>query len=106
MTFPATIDEYLNQYEPCEIEDIALKGGGVNGLLTNLVYYSHTSAAYERWKDEIWDIVEQINESNGENILEYLIHKHQIESSDTLECWLVWLAVEQRARERLPENLK
>ena len=46
--------------------------GCVNGTVSELIYYSDTSAFHDAHEDEIWDMVGESAEEHGQTILEFL----------------------------------
>jgi len=82
------------------IKDIATHGcsGGVSGL----TYYTETIAFYDKHKKEIWDMLYDLSEDTGFSV-PYLMSDfdgaRNVSDHDTFKNFLVWWAVEQKARE-------
>ena len=55
-----------------------------------LIYYSETTALYQLYKDEIWEIV--LDCCNGR--IGDLIEKHDLSGPVQFENWMVWTAAE------------
>ena len=81
-----------------DIADIAKHGcsGGVGGL----IYYNETTKFYDEHVTEIWEMLVDAAEEEGQTLMEkvYSLTKDQ-ESYRTFRNQLVWWAVEVRAQE-------
>jgi hypothetical protein len=89
----------LNEYDPLTIVDIA--EAGCDQGFSGMIYYKETSALYERFKHDIWDILEEEAKEYGYACaLEMLSHWYNSPLSiASLEQYLVWAAAEITARE-------
>ena len=98
-----TIVDYLNKKDKEDVADIANHGcsGGVSGL----IYYHETSDFYDDHVIEIWEMLEDAADQEGQTLAEkvYSLTKDE-ESYRTFKNKLVWWAVEVRAQELQVEN--
>ena len=98
-----TITDYLNKKDKEDVKDIANHGcsGGVSGL----IYYNETTKFYDDHVKEIWEMLEDAADQEGQTLMEkvYSITKDE-ESYRTFRNQLVWWAVEVRAQELQVEN--
>lgn len=68
---------------------------GVGGGYSGLVYYSETTALYAEHKDGIWEIIQEVADDQGTDVLTLLSRsKTTIEDADSFENTMVWMAVE------------
>ena len=92
------IKEWIQAKGREEIADIAKHGcrGGVSGV----IYYSETSKFYDDHVIEIWGMLEDAADQEGQTLAEkvYSLTKDE-ESYRTFKNQLVWWAVEVRAQE-------
>lgn len=81
------------------ISDI-LNHGLSSGIIGNLIYYKDTTAFYNKYKGDIWDIVIAQSEEMGyENPFEYLKNcNSSIGSCNTFENFMTWLGYEETVR--------
>jgi len=93
-----TIKDYLEKKDKEDVADIANHGcsGGVSGL----IYYHETSDFYDEHVVEIWEMLEDAADQEGQTLAEkvYSLTKDE-ESYRTFKNRLVWWAVEVRAQE-------
>jgi hypothetical protein len=98
-----TITDYLNKKDKEDVKDIANHGcsGGVSGL----IYYNETTKFYDDHVKEIWEMLEDAADQEGQTLMEkvYSITKDE-ESYRTFRNQLVWWAVEVRAQELQVED--
>ena len=98
-----TIKEYLKEKEKEDVADIAKHGcsGGVSGL----IYYTETGKFYDDHVKEIWEMLEDAADQEGQTLMEkiFSITKDE-ESHRTFKNKLVWWAVEVRAQELQVED--
>jgi len=71
------------------IKDI-LQHGCQSGTVSSLIYYTDTRAFYIKYIDEIDNLVQDINDNLGGNILS--------DAKFPLYNWLAWLAFEETTR--------
>lgn len=83
------------------IEDI-LKRGLSSGIVGSLIYYNDTVSWYDRFEDEIWDLLdEQYQEMGSKSILEFigsLNGAKDVGSNDQFKNLLAWYAFEETTR--------
>ncbi|MEK6705191.1 MAG: hypothetical protein AABZ06_05335 [Bdellovibrionota bacterium] len=93
----------LRSFSKTALRDIATKGArmGCPGML----YYRDTSHLYQRFKDEIWNIlVDDMKVSDYDNIFDFIVQtfskrSKEVETKNQFEALLVWFAAEKIARE-------
>ena len=93
------------QFDHDELKDMV--NHGVNNGFSGLIYYSETTALYQQYKDEIWDILYEESEAFGVSILEMLAQTRLGKDAATayqFENFLVWFAAENIARDLTPEE--
>lgn len=93
-------DWMTNQFTYNELADIANHGCvcGFHGL----VYYSETTALYQKYKNDIWEKLYEYAQALGYSILGLINsfgRANDIEDVDQFENQLVWAAAEQIADE-------
>ena len=80
------------------ISDI-LTHGCVSGMIPDLVYYTDTVAFYEKYVEEIWDLLEDSRQSLGyKNIMEVIFNfggADDVGSDDQFKNLLAWFAYEE-----------
>jgi len=71
--------------------------GCVNGTVSELIYYSDTSAFHDAHEEEIWEMVYESAEGQGLTILEFLatLNGGLVGSMYQLKNLLAWFAVEE-----------
>jgi len=71
--------------------------GCVNGTVSELIYYSDTSAFHDAHEEEIWEMVYESAEGQGLTILEFLatLRGGLVGSMYQLKNLLAWFAVEE-----------
>ena len=71
--------------------------GCVNGTVSELIYYSDTSAFHDAHEEEIWEMVYESAEGQGLTILEFLatLRGGHVGSMYQLKNLLAWFAVEE-----------
>lgn len=97
----------LENYEMDVIKDICNHGcvGGVNGL----IYYAETVSFHDRHEAEIWDMLEEHREENGDDSIMEMIGNfspkslRSIGSMTQFKNFLCWWSVEVRANEIVNE---
>jgi len=75
---------------------------GVSSGFSGLIYYSETTALYQQYKDEIWDMLYSEAESYGDTILGLIAQfsgAKNVGGADQFENLLVWFAAEKTAHE-------
>ena len=93
----------LRSFTNKELSDIATRGArmGCPGML----YYRDTSHLYQKFKDEIWNIlVDDMKVSDYDNIFDFMSQtfskrSKEVETKNQFEALLVWFAAERIARE-------
>lgn len=90
-----------NQFDHDELLDLATNGaqGGFNGL----IYYHETTALYDKYHNDIWDMLEHDREETGLQTCLDLIASFNggknVASDDQYKNLLVWYAAERIAFE-------
>lgn len=92
------------QFDRDELSDIINYGcdGGFNGI----TYYTETTALYNKFTDEIWDMLGEDAEDQGMTIPELISSFNgakDVCSGVGHNNLLVWYAVERTAREFMPD---
>ena len=79
-----------------QIKDV-VEYGCVNGTVSELIYYSDTSAFHDAHEDEIWQMVCESAEEHGQTVLEFLatLRGGHVGSMYQLKNLLAWFAVEE-----------
>jgi hypothetical protein len=93
----------LRSFSKKDLSDIATRGAkmGYPGML----YYRDTSHLYQKFKDEIWNIlVDDMKVSDYDNIFDFMSQtfskrSKEVETKNQFEALLVWFAAEKIARE-------
>ncbi|OGI04897.1 MAG: hypothetical protein A2X42_05720 [Candidatus Margulisbacteria bacterium GWF2_38_17] len=85
-------------YEPAsKLKDIAFHGC-ITGCVSELIYTQDCRSFYNKFEQNIWDIISEFRESTGQKLGEFLdSFNNIIEDEDTLKVYLCWFAVEQVA---------
>ena len=88
----------INTQTPEEIKDIA-EYGCINGTCAELIYYDDTVKFYDRFSDEIWDLINETSDSLGHdsvfNFFNSWFNRKQVCSETTFKNALALFAVEQ-----------
>lgn len=97
MNRPKTFKRWLtNRFEHNELADMC-KYGCVNGF-SGLVFYSETTALYQTYKDEIWELLLDEADNVGDGNIFAMLNRccpvKHCGSADQFENFLVWLAAE------------
>ena len=91
----------LNQFDRDELSDICTHGA--NAGRSGLIYYSDTSDLYEKYSEDIWEMLYEDYQSQGAaSCLELIISfqgAKDVNSDDQLKNLLVWYAAERIAFE-------
>ena len=95
------------QYDNDELRNIA-DHGCVSGCASGLIYYNETTAFYDKFTDEIWDMLYQQMNDMGEtqNIMQFIAQFNgadNVGSDHQFKNLLCWYAVEEIAHELLGE---
>lgn len=78
--------------------DIA--NGLVNGTVGSLIYYSDTVAFFDKYYDDIWDIIQDLVDNGLEPLESIKQHCDETEilmCSDTVKNWVAWMVYEEIA---------
>jgi hypothetical protein len=90
------------------LEDI-IKHGIESGIIGELVYYADTSKFYREYEDDIWELLSDMTDELGyDNVFSFLStlkSASTVSTSSQFEGLLVWLAVEEIARQMLDKNM-
>lgn len=94
--------EWLKDYEPSErysaLKDL-LRHGCKSGMVTHLIYYEDTVKYYDKYEDEIWELVFELKETFGfKNVFKFLSTLNDsnfIGSIQEVKNLLVWFAFEE-----------
>ncbi len=90
----------LNQFNRDELSDI-VKNGAISGF-HGLIYYHETTALYNQFHEEIWDMLHDEADSQGIEILELITDFNgakNVCSECTFKNLLVWFGAEKVAFE-------
>ena len=96
-----TIKSFVeNNFDANEIDMICRYGceNGFNGI----IYYSETTALYDKFQEEIWEMLWRESEEQGVSVMELISvfnNADSIGSDAQFKNALVWFAVEQIAYE-------
>ena len=95
--------EYANEYDSGMagfIEDLH-RGGCVSGLIGQLTYYADTVAFYNKFEDDIWQLVwDEAIASNSNTIMEFIASLNgasDVNSGEQFKNLLAWFAFEETA---------
>ena len=76
-------------------------GGCMSGLIGSLCYYSDTNKFYDRFESEIWDLIYECMEEQGqENCLTFIASLNgadNVGSNEQFKNLLAWFAFEETA---------
>jgi len=90
-----------NQFSHNELADLS-NYGAVNGY-GGLIYYHETTALYNRYHDEIWDMLEEDRQSFGmkncSDVIASFNGADDVASDEQYKNLLVWYAAERIAYE-------
>jgi len=96
-------EEYASEYDSGMtgfMKDLSY-GGCVSGLIGSLVYYSDTNKFYDNFEDEIWNLVYDCMEEQGqENCLTFIASLNgagNVGSMEQFKNLLAWFAFEETA---------
>lgn len=96
----------INTQTPEEIKDIA-NFGCLHGTCADLIYYDDTVNFYDRFADEIWDLLISTSKSCGfENVFDFFFNQNfeGVYDDKTFKNALAWFAVEQTCLEILESD--
>lgn len=75
---------------------------GINGGFSGFIYYSDTTAFYNRHKDDIWELaIDQADEMGNSNVFEMIAGfggAKSVGSADQFENLMAWYAAEEVCR--------
>lgn len=81
-----------------QLEEIAEHGADAGW--SDLTYYSDTSKLYDKFKDELWEVLIECGESGGWTPLQYVEQsRFPFENRTLFENAMVWIAAEMYAAE-------
>lgn len=96
-----TFEEWMTEeFSHNELADMV--NHGVSGGFSGLIYYSETTELYQKYKEDIWDMLYDDAESYGETILGFIaqfLGAKNVGGADQFENLLVWYAAEKVAYE-------
>ena len=88
---------FKEHYSREDVEEIQSNGleGGIHGL----TYYNETCALYERFKDEIWDMLWEESKEQCVTVMEFIAsfnycRKNNVGGDEQFKNILVWYAIE------------
>lgn len=88
------------QYETDELMDI-VEHGCVSGCASGMVYYFETEEFYDKFKDEIWDMLYNFADDQGTSTMELIASfngSKDVGNDHQFKNLLAWFAVEETAR--------
>ena len=95
--------------EDIHLEDV-IEHGCVSGCVSSLIYYSDTVKFYDKFEDEIWDMLEEdTNQFGNDNILQTISQFNgakNVGGLDQFKNLLAWYSVEETCRKILDEKEK
>ena len=95
--------------EEIHLEDV-IEHGCVSGCVSSLIYYSDTVKFYDKFEDEIWNMLEEdTNQFGNDNILQTISQfngARNVGSLDQFKNLLAWYSVEETCRKILDEKEK
>ena len=101
MSAPTFKDWMLEQFDRCELRDIAQHGA--NGGWSGITYYKDTVELYERFSDGLWEMLEEDAEAHGHKNPFELIATFggaaNVSNDITFKNLIVWYAAERVAFE-------
>lgn len=101
-----TLREWMLENVSEDIENIAEHGCG--GGITGLISYYETSAVYDAYQEEIWQLLAEQAEGFGyDNALAFIASlngANQVEDQATFKNLLTWYAVEELAKTIVEER--
>lgn len=72
--------------------------GCVSGMVSSLIYYSDTTAVFDKYADDIYDLIESYDPDTFLDVLKTHVNTTEIIlNCDTSKNWIVWLAYEDVA---------
>ncbi len=107
MTMNNTFTQYIKgQYDLAELKEV-YEHGCASGCISGLIYYRETNDIYSRFKDQIWEILQETADQMGfDNVIELLASndKASLDTPQTFENHMVWFAVEIIAGQLVQEQ--
>jgi hypothetical protein len=85
----------IDNYTPEELQDIA-RQGCISGAASGLIYYRETVAAYDKYGEELHDVISDYRENYGE-YPPYVVDA--LSSIDGFKNAVVWFVAEVYAQE-------
>lgn len=75
-----------------------LEHGCVSGTVSSLIYYSDTVAIFDKYADDLYDLIEDYDPDTFLDMLKQHVNTTEIVlNCDTSKNWIVWLAYEEVA---------
>lgn len=90
------LEDALQEDNAKEYLESVLEHGCVSGMVSSLIYYNNTKEFYIKYMEEIEEIIQDIQDNAGYNVLE--------NAKFPLYNWLAWLGYEETAR-KIIDNL-
>lgn len=89
----------INQFSHNKMADM-VNHGVSGGSFSGLYYYSETTELYQKYKDDIWELLSDEAEAYGYSVLEMIsqfMRAKEIDDASQFENLLVWYAAERVA---------
>jgi len=100
-------DWILNNLEEGQIADVVLHGCSV-GVVSELIYYADSCAFYEKYKNEIWEMLWDSHQDFGfDSTLHYIASFNgaaDVGSDEQFSNLLAWWACEEVCREVIADK--
>ena len=94
-----TIKSFVeNNFDANDIDMICQYG--CENVFNGIIYYSETTALYDKFQDEIWEMLWRESEEQGVSVMELIAsfnNADTIGSDEQFKNALVWFAVEEIA---------
>ena len=98
------IQTALDEDSPIDWLRDVTRHGCVSGMATELIYYHDTVKFYDRFSDEIWEMVNEFCDSTGFKLGKFLDGFSVPMNDDTrFKNGLAWFSVEETANQLLSE---
>lgn len=95
-----TAEEYTDTGVNGVLEDLFI-GGCASGYVSILIYYKDTVKFYQKYDNEIWDILHEQSIEQGQSPLEFIANLNGSKDVGNMEQFqnlLAWFAFEETAR--------
>ncbi|MGE4170819.1 MAG: hypothetical protein AB7F28_08910 [Candidatus Margulisiibacteriota bacterium] len=102
MTLQTWLQNWANKEDnPQAVLQDIVQQGCCSGSVGELIYYPDIFRFYDRFGDDIWDLVTTFRDQTGLTLAEFLGCFKRLDTETDLKTNLVWFAVEETAAQLL-----